>query len=70
MIVKKTEYNELIKKVNNISNTDSGKLVKKTYYNTKITGIGNKTNDHDHAKDITTQEFNKFPLDNFTTRSK
>ena len=44
--------------------------LKKTYYNTKISKIGNKTNDHEHDKDITTQEFNKFPLDNFTARLK
>ena len=41
-MVKKTEYNELVKKVNNSSTTDSSNLVKKTDYNTKISEIENK----------------------------
>ena len=41
-VVKKTEYNELVKKVNNSSTTDSSNLVKKTDYNTKIIEIENK----------------------------
>ena len=49
------EYNELVKKVNNINTTDSSDLVKKTDYNTKISEIENKINDHDHTKYITTQ---------------
>ena len=39
-------------------------LVKKTDYNTKISDIENKTNDHDHNKYITTQEFNKLTSKN------
>ena len=35
-VLKKTLYEELIKKVNNINTTDSSNLVKKTDYNTKI----------------------------------
>ena len=41
---------------------------KKTEYNTKINEIENKINDHDHAKYITTQEFNKLTADIFTAR--
>ena len=58
-VVKKTKYNELIKKVNNISTTDASNLVRKTDYNTKISEVKSKINNHDHGKFITTQEFNK-----------
>ena len=68
--VKKTEYNELVKNVNNISTTATSNFVKKTDYNTKINKIENEINDHDHAKYITTQEFNKLTADNFTARLK
>ena len=67
-VVKKTEYNELIKKVNSFITTGSSNLVKKTDLNTKIREIENKINDHDHAKYITTQEFNKLTADIFTAR--
>ena len=44
-------------------------LLKKSDYNTKICGIKNKvTTDHDHGKCITTQEFTKLTVDNFTAR--
>ena len=33
-VAKKTEYNELVKIVNNVSTTDTNNLVKKTAYNT------------------------------------
>ena len=39
-------------------------------YEIKISEIENKINDHDHAKCITTQEFNKLTSDNFTARLK
>ena len=53
-------------KVRNVSN-----VVKKTEYNTKISEIENKiATDHDHDKYITTQEFNKLTLKNFTARLK
>ena len=46
-------------------------LVKKTDYNTRIIEIGNKiTADLDHDRYITTQEFNRLTLENFTTRLK
>ena len=41
-VVKKTDYNKLVTKVDNIDTTD---LVKKTDYNTKITEIEDKTPD-------------------------
>ena len=46
-------------------------LSKKADYNTKISEIENKiTSDHDHDKDITTQEFNKLTSENITARLK
>ena len=68
-VVKKTEYNELVKKVNNISTTDTNNLVKKTDYNRKISEIENKIST-DHSKYITTQEFNKLTVENFAARLK
>ena len=41
-VVKKTECNELIKKFNNISSTDTSNLVLKTDYNPKNTDIENE----------------------------
>ena len=38
-VVKKTEYKEIVKKINNISTTDTSNLVKKTDYNTRISEI-------------------------------
>ena len=67
-VVKKTEYNELIKKFHAIQTTDASDLVEKNDYNTKINEIEKKTTDHDHAKYITTQEFNKLTSDNFAAR--
>ena len=68
-VVKKTEYNELVKKVNMISTTDTSNLVKKTDYNKKTNEIENKiATDHDRDKYITTQEFNKLTSESFTAR--
>ena len=47
----------MVKKVGNISTTDTSDLVKETDYNTKINETENKITDYD--KYITTQEFNK-----------
>ena len=44
--------------------------LKKTDYKAKISEIKNKKNDHDHAKYITTQVFNKLTADTFTARLK
>ena len=40
--MKKNEYDELVKKVNNVNTTDTSDLVKKTDYNTKINVIKRK----------------------------
>ena len=58
-VIKKTKYNELVKKGNSINTTDSSNLVKKADYNTKINDIEKKITDHIHAKYMVTQEFNK-----------
>ena len=57
-VAKETEYDELVKKVSAIQNTDTSNLVQKTDYNTKINEIEKKTTYHDYSnKYITTQEF-------------
>ena len=61
----KTEYNELVKKVNAIQTTDASYLVRKTDYNTKINEIEKKITNHDHDKYISTEEFNKLTAGNF-----
>ena len=53
-VVKKTEYDELIKNVSNIKTTDTIDLVKKTDYNTKDEKIEKKITDHEHGKYFTT----------------
>ena len=53
---KKTEYDELVKKVNNIKTTDTIGLVKTADNGTKISEIEKKTPDHNHDKYITTQD--------------
>ena len=59
-----TALSAIENEIHNVSN-----LVKKTDYNTKISKIENKiTTDHDHDKYITTQEFRKFPSENFAAR--
>ena len=64
-VIKKTEYDELVTKVNNINITDNSDLVKKIGYNTKLE---KKITDHDHTKYIITQEFNKLTSDRFVAR--
>ena len=58
-VVKKTIYDESVKKANAIKTTDTIDLVKKADYNTKNGNIEIYT---------TTQEFNKFMADNFPAR--
>ena len=53
--VKRNEYNELVKKFNNISTTDTSDLVEKTDYSVKINEIEKKITVHNHDKYITTQ---------------
>ena len=65
-VVKNTQYDEFVKKADNISTTNTSNLVKKTDYNTKINKIENEiTTDHDHNKYITTQENKKLTSENF-----
>ena len=47
---------------------DVSSLVKKIYYDTKITEIEKKLTDHDHAKYITTPEFNTMAASVFNAR--
>ena len=80
--VKKAKLTELENKIPDISNlatkaaltTTENKipsvsnLVKKTDYNSKITEVGNKLNNDNHDKYITTPEFNKVAADVFNAR--
>ena len=59
-MVKKTKYNKLVRKVDNINITGTSNLVKKTDYNTKTNEIQNRNADHDHAKYITTHLFKTY----------
>ena len=43
-------------------------LLKKTDYDTKITGIENKLNNHNHDKHIDNSVFNKLAVDVFNAR--
>ena len=54
-IIKKTEDDELVKKVNNIKTTDNSDLVKKADNNTKFSEIEEKILDHNLDKYINTQ---------------
>ena len=56
--VKKTKFDEMLKKVNDIKTTHTSDLVKKAEYDTKITELEKKVLDHNHDKHSTTQEFN------------
>ena len=53
-VVKKTGYDELVKKVNDFQSTDTSNLVQKADSNTKLSEIENKILDHNHDKYITT----------------
>ena len=64
-VAKETEYNELVKKVNNVNTADASDLVKKTDYKTKINEIEKKITDQNHDKYITTEEFSKLTSENF-----
>ena len=54
----KTALTTVENKIPNVSN-----LVNKTSYNTKVTEIENKLNNHNHDKNIDTQDFNKSAAD-------
>ena len=66
-VVKKTEYDELVKKINAIQAGNGNSLVKETAYNTKIIEIEKKITDCVYAKCIATQEFNNLTA-NIATR--
>ena len=69
MSLEKLNFDELVKKVNNIQTTDTSNLVKKTYYNTKINEIEKIITDHDHSnKYITTKEFDKLNAESFAAK--
>ena len=67
MLLKRLNITSQLKK---FITTDTSNLKQKTQYNTKITEIENKSNDHDHAKYITTQECKKLTAYHFTARLK
>ena len=70
-VVKKTEYDKLVKKVNNIKTTDTSDIVKKADCNTKTNEIEKKITDQDYSnKYITVQEFNRLTANNFAARLK
>ena len=69
-VVKKTGYDELVKKVNNTDTTDTNDLVKKTGYDTNINEIEKRITDHDQDEYINTHKFNKLTSDNFKARPK
>ena len=80
--VKKAKLTELENKISGISNLATKKvltavknkmpnvsnLVKETDYNTKTREIENKLTDHNHDKNIDTQEFNILAADVFNAR--
>ena len=66
-VVKKTEFNELVKNFNNIDTADTNDLVK-TWLLHKNNEIEKKITDHNHEKYITTEQFSKLTADNFTAR--
>ena len=69
VVVIKTIYDELLKKVNAIQTSNASNLGKKADYNTNISEIKKKIFDHNHNKYITTtQEFKKLMVDNFAMR--
>ena len=67
-VAKKTEYNILVKRVNNTNTTDTSELVKKPDYDTKANEIENRITNHNHDEYINTQEFNKLTSDNFAAK--
>ena len=58
MLLKKTEYNELVKKLIILLLLILVIQLKKADYSVKINEIENEINDHDHDKYITAHKFN------------
>ena len=52
-VVKNTEYDKLVKKVNAIKTTDTCDIIKKADYDTKMNEIEKKINDHDNNNKYT-----------------
>ena len=69
-LVKKAEYDQLVKKINAIQTTDTIDLVIKDDYKTKIWEVEKKILYHDRDKYITTQEINKITKRNFAAMLK
>ena len=69
-VVKKIEYDELVKTFNAIQTTDTTDLVKKADYNTKIVDIERNNLIMPVVKILLHKEFNKLPADNFAARLK
>ena len=81
-LVKKTKLTELENKIPDVSNLATktaltavenkmpsvSSLVKETNYDTKISKLEKKLTDHNHAKYITTPEFNTLAADVFNAR--
>ena len=65
-IVKKTEYNELVKRFNNINTTDTSNLVKKLIITQELMKLKTKLLYHD--KYITTRKLNKLTSDSVNAR--
>ena len=63
ILVTKTALTTVQNKIPDVTN-----LVKKTDYNTKVTGIENKLNNHNHDKYIDISEFNKLTSDVFNAK--
>ena len=58
----------MVRKVNDITTTDTSYLVKKLTTTQTLVKFFNKILDHDHSKHITTQKFNKLMADDFVAR--
>ena len=58
----------MVRKVNDITTTDTSYLVKKLTTTQTLVKFFKKILDHDHSKHITTQKFNKLMADDFVAR--
>ena len=67
-VVKKNEYDELVKNADASQTTDTSNLVHEADYDTKFNKILKTFTDYDHAKYITPQKINKLMLEYFTPR--
>ena len=65
-VIKKTLYDQLVKRFNAIQTFDTGDLFKNADYNKKIENIENKIRNHD----IYNPELNKLTKENFPEKLK